>query len=84
MTKISTTPPLKSLREALSSGGDTTINSYFDENIDGIKLDNIVMIMTIINVNGSLTTLTLRSATTIYYTDSLRAMALHSTILIYH
>jgi hypothetical protein len=53
-----------------------TINSYFDENIDGIKLDNIVIIMTIINVNGSLTSLTLRSATATTTTTlaSLRAM----------
>jgi hypothetical protein len=53
-----------------------TINN-FDENIDGIKLDNIVMIMTIINVNGSLTAF---GDDYILYA-SLRAMALHSTIL---
>jgi hypothetical protein len=50
-----------------------TINSYFDENIDDIKLYNIVM-MTIINVNGSLTAFG-RSATIIISLASLRAMA---------
>jgi hypothetical protein len=77
---FSMTPPLKPQWEALSSGGNTTINNFHNLD-DDIKLDNIV-IVTIKTTTASLRAKALHSMTscTLYHTVSLRARALRSTI----